>query len=506
VPVEGHDLELRGSHAIIRLMEDLLPRLRKYVARHSLFVPGAKVVLGVSGGPDSLCLLHLLHRLAPELELHLFAAHLNHHLRGADADGDAAFVVRIARDLGVPCTVGHADVSRLAATQHLSMEEAARHARYHFLSEVAASTGASAIAVGHNADDQAETVLMHFLRGSGVDGLRGMLPRATLGDYRLIKDPDLSIQLVRPLLDISRANIAAYCAAHDLHPRFDVSNEDRTIFRNRLRHELLPFMEAYNPAIRRVLATTARVMAGDQETLRAETTRAWARAVRVADPGQVQFDLDGWRSLPVGLQRATLREAIQYLRQSLRDVGWEHVERAVILGRAGRSGQCVTLVAGLVAELGYEVLRVSEEGTPSHTALPHVSGSIRLQAPGVTLLADGWSVMVRDADAGETPEDAGGPDPWHARLDADAVGPDLLLRPRLPGDRFRPQGMGGHRSKLNEFMINAKVPRGARNEWPILVGQNGIAWVCGLRVDEGAIVRRDTRRVWRVTFIRQAGG
>ena len=164
-------------------MDDLLARVRQYAQRYRLFSPGETVVVGVSGGPDSLCLLHLLRRLAPELRLWLHVAHLHHGLRGAEADADAAFVAELADCWGLPCTVGRADVAALAREAGLSLEEAARQARYRFLAGVAEAGGAATLAVGHNADDQAETVLMHFLRGSGAAGLRGMLPRTPLDDY-----------------------------------------------------------------------------------------------------------------------------------------------------------------------------------------------------------------------------------------------------------------------------------------------------------------------------------
>ena len=182
-------------------MDDLLTRVRQYAQRYRLFSTGETVVVGVSGGPDSLCLLHLLRRLAPELRLWLHVAHLHHGLRGAEADADAAFVAELADCWGLPCTIGRADVAALAREAGLSLEEAARQARYRFLAEVAEAGGASTLAVGHNADDQAETVLMHFLRGSGAAGLRGMLPRTALDDYRVFQAASESIVTSRKLKD-----------------------------------------------------------------------------------------------------------------------------------------------------------------------------------------------------------------------------------------------------------------------------------------------------------------
>lgn len=509
-------------------MNDFLSRVRKYVHRYELFRPGETVVVGVSGGPDSLCLLHVLQWLAPELALRLHVAHLNHGLRGADADADAAFVADLADRWGLPASIGRVDAAALAESAGLSLEEAARHARYAFLAEVAQAVGGSAVAVGHNADDQAETVLMHFLRGSGVAGLRGMLPRSPLADYRLSglvlsgvtampeekeaaanhapRPAAWTLALVRPLLAVPRVDIEAYCVAYGLAPRFDRSNEDTTFYRNRLRHELLPFLATYNPAIRDVLTRTAEVLAGDFAILQAALAEAWAAVALPAPPGEVRFDLAGWRRLPIGLQRATVREAVHRLRWSLRNINWEHVDRAVWCGREGSTGQSATLAAGLALEVGYRALRIAAEGTPWTDDVPQVAAPLRLSAPGITTLGGDWLVSVRRLAASELP--AGwdeNRDPWTAWLDADAVGDEMILRPRQPGDRFRPHGLGGHSTKVNEFMINLKVSRDLRASWPLLAGQQGIAWLCGLRVDEHARVQPDTHWVWEVRVARRAG-
>jgi tRNA(Ile)-lysidine synthase len=549
-------------------MADLLPQVRRMIRRYDLLRDGMALVVGVSGGPDSLCLLHLLMRLAPEMGLRLHVAHLDHGLRGAESDADADFVVEFAARLGLPCSVDRADVAVSARGAGLPLEEAARQARYRFLADVAAAVGADAVAVGHNADDQAETVLMHFLRGSGVAGLRGMLPKTPLGEFRLSGEarerrgggagelgsggarapflahaplPPLSFfpTLIRPLLATPRAAIEAYCAEHGLQPRFDRSNEDTTIYRNRLRHELLPILEGYNPRIREVLAHTAEVLGGDHEVLRAALDEAWDRVrTREGESGSVgesrplaqspahsfspssdvvHLDLAAWRALPLGLQRATIREAIHRLRASLRNINWEHVERAVWLAREGTTAQKATLAAGLELEIGYRTLRIGSEAAPVSLlqraslfqpgasppgGVPQIGASLPLAAPGEAAIGGGWRLQVSAGHQYGQPKDRGaGADPWVAFLDEDALGSDLLLRPRQPGDRFQPQGLSGHSTKLNEFMINAKVPKGARAGWPLLCGAAGIAWVCGLRVAEWAIVRPETRAVLAVQFI-----
>jgi tRNA(Ile)-lysidine synthase len=215
------------------------------------------------------------------------------------------------------------------------------------------------------------------------------------------------------------------------------------------------------------------------------------------------FDLPAWRGLPLGLQRATLREAIHRLRASLRNINWEHVEAAVWLAREGSTGQAATLAAGLELRIGYRSLRIAAEGAAWRPDVPQVKGEAPLAVPGVTKLDDGWRVEVLRGRREALPVDFNASaDPWAAILDAAAIGAELLLRPRQPGDRFQPQGLGGHSVKLNEFMINAQVPRDARAGWPLLVGAGGIAWVCGLRIAERTIVRSATEEVWQVRIVR----
>jgi tRNA(Ile)-lysidine synthetase-like protein len=354
------------------IMSHLVARAARFIARHELFTPRCTVVVGVSGGADSLCLLHVLRELAPSLELRVHVAHLNHGLRGAEAADDAEFVQDLAAAWGLPATVASEDVQGYADEHRLALEEAARQVRYAFLASTAVASGARHIAVAHHADDQAETVLMHFLRGSGVGGLRGMLPVTPLTDYRALSARAAvdaqAVLLVRPLLAERRVEIEAYCAEHGLVPRIDTSNADTRIYRNRLRHQLLPVLRGYNPNIESVLTHTADVMAGDYELLQKAAEDALEA---IAVPGQSQgpgvaFHLQPWRDLPLGLQRATIRLAVIRLRRTLRNINWEHVEHAVRVGREGETGASATIAAGLALTVDYQVLRIRPECDASH--------------------------------------------------------------------------------------------------------------------------------------------
>jgi tRNA(Ile)-lysidine synthetase-like protein len=486
---------------------------------HRLVIPGETLVVGVSGGPDSLCLLHILRRLAPEFSLSLHVAHLNHQMRGPEADADAAFVAGLAADWGLPATIESADVPALARLHKLAPEEAARRARYSFLARVAVQVGARTIAVAHNADDQTETVLMHWLRGSGLAGLRGMLPatpmgdlRFEIGDWRLeVPSPISNLQpltLIRPLLDIPRADIEAYCARHNLQPRFDRSNLDTTYFRNRLRHELIPYLETYNVNIREILRRSATVVAADYELLRQQLEVTWGQVVRTESDQAVTFGLAAWRALPLALKRSTLREAIHRLRRALRNIDFVHVENALEILRDGETGAQATLPQGLILTIGYDSFTVAGQDYRALPNLPLLLTEIpvsvavpgRAQLPGTDWVLQ-VEVLPRSVVSDQALVAAQG---WEAYLDAAAVGSSPVLRPRRPGDHFCPPGMGGRSKRVNELMINEKIPASWREHIPLLVnGEGQIVWVCGWRPDERACVTDSTQQVVWLRFGRE---
>ncbi|HSN77846.1 MAG TPA: tRNA lysidine(34) synthetase TilS, partial [Anaerolineae bacterium] len=409
----------------------------------------------------------------------------------------------------LPCTVEQADVAALAAQTGASLEEAARDARYSFLGRLADQLDAPAVAVGHNADDQAETVLMHFLRGSGLAGLRGMTPRGTLPPPRVSgvrgQVSSAGCSLIRPLLFVPRTEILAYCVEHDLKPRYDRSNEDTTFFRNRLRHELLPLLEGYNPQIRRILASTAAVLADDYELLRGNLLGEWPDVVMQEGDDQLVLNLDAYRSLPIALQRGVLREAVHYLRTSLRNINFIHVDNALWLLREGTTGERMTLPAGLEIVLGYDRFAVGDEGVELPVDdLPQMDVEwLLLPVPGIANLP-GWQIeTVLLAPADLPPGWQANADPWQATLDAEVLGPAPALRTRREGDRFQPLGMAGRSKGLAELFTNTKVPAPARDQWPLLVTSSGdIAWICGLRIDQRARVTPATQRVIHVRLRR----
>ena len=354
---------------------------------------------------------------------------------------------------------------------------------------------------------------MHWLRGSGLAGLRGMQPVSRLEELRL-EGEELEptrkkdeLLLLRPLLEVSRAEIEAYCTAHHLQPRFDRSNLDATYYRNRLRHELLPFLETFNPGFRQVVLRSANVMAADYAYLHEQAAKAWAEVVLHEDREAITFDLARWRALPLSLQRSILRQAIHHLRRSLRNINWVHVENAVQVLQTGNTGMMVTLPRGLEATLGYEQFTVATKSySETPPDMPRVRTETTLHIPGRTPLPDSrWSVAAEIVDRNMLPPAAlRHAQPWQAYLDYAVSGSQLLMRPRRSGDRFWPQGLGDKPTTLNHFMTNAKIPRAWRDTIPLLVSPQQLLWLAGWRIDERGKVTDKTTQVLVLSFV-QAG-
>ncbi len=443
------------------------------VARPFLFPPHSKLLIAVSGGPDSLVLLHILAAIFPPETL--VVAHLNHGWR-VEAAAEAEFVRDTAVSLNIPCHIEKTDVIGLARAEGLSLEEAGRQARYDFFARLARQVGARAIVVGHHADDQAETVLMHLLRGSGLAGLRGMLPVSPLSGAD-------DLWLLRPLLTTTRDEIEEYCREHGLNPISDPTNQDVTYFRNRLRHELLPHLTDYNPQIAQRLQHLAMVTAADYELLAQLTQEKWAEIVHESGPDWVELDKAAWQALPLSVRRSTLRLAVRQLRSDLRDVGFQPIEQARRVAEKGDTGSQATLPGGVMLTVGYDQLTITAESGAAPTLLPQVVGdtAVPLPIPGRIKLANGWVLTAKILEDADLAQVMANPDPWQAFV---AVERPLFLRTRQAGERMQPLGMSGQLGKLKEIMIDRKIPARLRSAWPLVVTESHPVWLVGHLVDE----------------------
>jgi tRNA(Ile)-lysidine synthase len=455
------------------------------------------LVVGVSGGPDSLCLLDILHKTG----MRVVAAHMNHQLR-TEADQDAEQVQRIADYYGIPCVIKVEDARAYAKVHMLSIEEAARIVRYRFLFAEAEKRDAQAVVVGHTADDQVETVLMHLLRGAGLEGLKGMEA------WQVPNAWSKEVALARPLLEMWREETVAYCQENGLQPVTDQSNFDRIYFRNRLRQEVIPMLENHSPRLREKLVRLAEVLRGDLQILEPAVESAWRESLRQIGDGYVSFKGQVFLEQLVGMQRRLVRRAMDQLRSGLRDIGFETVERALVFLRQPVPRGQVDLANGLRLFVEGDTVWVATwEADLPGMEWPKVRGEpVYLSRPGSISLEDGWQLVLEDVmnvEEGKrlTYENR---DPYQAWLDADQLPGELEVRGRREGDCIKPLGMEGHSVKITDLMVNVKMPRRARASWPLVCCPDEVLWVPGYTTSHMSRVQSVTRRIYHIKLVRVA--
>ena len=469
-----------GALAASRVAQRLERLVLRFAQEHDLFAGQTRVVLAVSGGPDSVALLLILAHLRMALDLKLWVAHFDHGLRArSQREAERAFVSRLAEELGLAFLFGQGDTRAYARRHHLSLEEAARILRYAFLAREAERLGAGAVATGHTASDQVETVLMHIIRGSGLAGIAGMQPRAPWpfpGHAGLV--------LLRPLLAVSRRHTERYCQEEGLSPCLDATNLLLEPLRNRVRHELLPLLRRYNPRVQQALLRLADAAAADAAYLD-ETANLFWQALAQHSHHSVEFSRLELAALSPALQIRLLLAAAQHLLGDAPQIETVHL-RAMQAALTGRAKHRLSLPGGLAFAAQGESVRLALEQEAATQPIPDTP----LIVPGRTKVS-GWRV-----EAEVLPGEAAAPtnDPYEAFLDLDALGSTLSVRSRRPGDRLRPLGLGGEK-KLQDLLVDAKVPQDQRDGVPLVCAAWGIAWVVGLRLDERARTGPDTPTV-----------
>ena len=457
------------------------------------------LVVGVSGGPDSSALLLCLHRLSEPHRLRLHVAHLNHNFRGEEAEEDARFVRSVAEEMGLPSTIVKRHPRAGDVTNSSSFEQAARETRYGFLAEVASDVGASAVVVGHTADDLAETVMLHILRGSGLHGLRGM---AELSPWPWPAQVP-ALTLFRPLLEANKSDTVSYCRELGRTFRDDSGNYLERFTRNRIRNHLLPLLaQDYNPRVRDSLVRLSRISAWELDFIEQETVKAWPQVVIEVESG-VRFRRPEFTSLHPLLQRMVLRKAYALLMGNTRRLQESHLTSMTEAAMGKNSGVTLDLPGGLKLHLAYNIMLLSRDaGFPCPSPLIKEDYPVGLPMAGEqekVTRAGPWTITIQRVSSSLAPlqqqgqganpfvfqeQSAGDISPenqWTEYLDGSNLGAKLILRSRRPGDRFQPLGMDRHK-KLQDFFTDSRVPRNWRDRVPLLTSQNGIAWVVGYRI------------------------
>jgi tRNA(Ile)-lysidine synthase len=470
-------------------------RVSAFIRRNRLLSKGDCLLLAVSGGADSVCLLHVMLSLKEELGIKLHVAHLDHQLRGEESDADAAYVAGLAQSLDIPCTVSKADVRGYQRKNRLSLEEAAREVRYNFLAETAAAAGAEIIVTGHTLDDQVETIMLHIIRGSGIAGMVGLNAKSE----RLLNGNQFYI--IRPLLEISREETQRYCLEHDLMARVDSSNLSLSMLRNRIRLKLLPEIKKYNPAFVESLLRNSAIAADEIAFLNSEAEKVWDSVIREQDD-VIILDKERFDALPDALKRHLLRVAIKRLLGTLKDIEERHIgEITGVLKK--QAGKYINLPYGLIFAVEYDRYLLGRN-TKTICPFPEIAVEEIIRIPGVTNIS-GWSVETSVME-NNLPVDRD--NQFTAYLDADKCGGSLIVRSRLEGDRFQPLGFDTPK-RLNRFMIDMKITQSWRERIPLvcchgqgLPAHGQIAWVAGYRIDDRYKVTCNTMRVLKIEFKR----
>jgi tRNA(Ile)-lysidine synthase len=528
----------------------LLDQLRRTNSERQLIRPGAQVLVAVSGGADSLALLCALSSLRDELGISLVAAYLNHEMRGDAGAADAQFVREIAGGWQIPVEAGSRDVPALARRTGLSLEEAGREARYRFFGRAARRAGCDTIATAHTADDRAENVILHLLRGTGLDGLAGFPARRPLRFNRPTP------VVIRPLIDVTRAVVLAYCAENHLQPRHDVTNDSPEFLRNRVRHELLPLLEArYSPALRRHLVRLARLAEEETELLDDQAWELVRRAILGMEIGASSEYASGQEQEGdhgVGYSRVHRRQDGSSAAILVQDARASSESEAVALrlsrpvlssappalARRALRLALGAIVPGPPAELAtverlLSLARGERPGfmLPGHRLMARITDRelvlephdpircfveaepIPLAIPGVTTL--GWSdgTIVARIIPSRTEGSADCRSPYsllptpagEALIDCDRLDGSLTVRPPRSGDRIQPLGMTGRR-KLQDIFTDQKLSRAARRRVPVVIAGDTIVWVAGCCVSEAAKVTPRTRQAVGLVWERGGGG
>jgi len=455
-----------------------IKKVRDTIIKYNMIRDGDRVVVAVSGGPDSVCLLDILQELKDELGIELVVAHFDHGLRPGEDEAETKFVESLTAALNLPFETKKAGPGM--GQEGASLEERARHARYQFLEEVKEKFVSQKIAIGHNLNDQAETVLIRLLRGSGPSGLAGI-------------PPCREEKIIRPLIEITRGQIKSYLELKGLPHMTDSSNLQACYLRNKIRLELLPRLREYQPRIVELLGRTADIMRNDEfwlATMAEEWVERWAET---RGDGEIRIPLSSFAMLADALKNRVIRYAIKKTGGSLRRVSLRHIEAINQMAMGEKPQTRVNLPKGIIAKKVYD--RLVFTGTKDTRSEDFF---YLLDRPGTfDLTTLGRTILLAEMEKAALSEM--GTSRWCAYLNADRLTYPLTIRNVRPGDKFVPLGMSGHK-KLKDFFMDLKVPSEDRGQTPILFCRDIPIWVCGFRIDDRFKILPETKKILKVTF------
>ena len=473
----------------------LVQSVEKTLVEFKMLQSGDKVLVAVSGGPDSVALLHVLLALQAKIDIRIGIGHLNHGLRSSAATRDAAFVSSLGNKMGLPAHVAAEDIQNLHQQHKGSLEALGRKARYNFFSRIARKFGYSKIALGHHADDNAELILMNLFRGSGPLGLSGI-------------PPVRNNRYIRPLIEQPRKRIMEYLQDIQAAYVLDATNNDLRFLRNRIRHELIPGLtRGYNPNLVDTLNRTAAIFRDEDDWLNQYSGRIF-NTLAEGDATTLRIPVSKLLENHGAIQRRTIRTALGHIKGDLKSITLQHIDAVLRLCREGSIDQQLHLPGRLlVRKQSHNHLLISEQPLPtSSRADLHPAGPIPFYTVPVpnpdtvirTVTAEEAGItLVLSAMPAESMGSLTSAGQHTAFFDMDKLTFPMLLRNTLPGDRFMPLGMQGTQ-KVKNFFINNKIPREIRRKTPVLLSSDTIAWVVGHRIDDGVKITQQTRNVLKI--------
>ncbi len=448
-------------------------RVYENIIEHGLIDREDNILIGLSGGPDSVYLFHQLLAFRKEVPFKIYIAHVNHGVRGEEAKRDEDFVRDLSRKYNIPFYLKKADMDGYARELGISKEDAGRRIRYGFFREILRDLGGGKIAVGHNKNDQAETMLMRFFRGASLDGLKGM-------DFK-------ADDIIRPILNIDREDIEAYLLDRDLDAKIDRTNLETLYMRNRTRLELIPYIEDnYNKNLIDTLTRNGEILREDGEFLNQLAQREF-KSLASLDPKRVSLDLMTLNKLDYPISSRVLRLAIKEVKGDLHGIEKGHIDLILDLAKTGKTGKSLNIIDNLIFKTSYGLGIVEEEIHAENFKLELEDslslGDYKLEFSKISA-SSYWSKSREEGSK---------------YIDLDKVKGDLFLRNRRPGDYFQPLGMKG-RKKLKDIFIDEKVPRDLRDRIPLLCDSENIVWILGYRVSEIYKVDKETKNILKIKY------
>jgi len=449
----------------------LLDKVKQTIAKRSMLSEKDRVLVGLSGGPDSVCLLHVLNSLKDEFKLNIHAIYVDHGLRPDEIPAEREFCKKICENLGIPFITKSIDVKSHAAEFGLNKQEAARDLRYKAFEDTAVEIGANKIALAHNADDQAETFFMRILRGSGAKGLAGI--------------PPVRGKIIRPLIETERKNIEEFLDSLSQSFITDSSNLKKDYFRNWLRLSVMPEFKKQNPDLINTLSRVIEIVREEDNYLELIVTKTLMKLIPKKTDKTIELFLVPLENMDRVILRRVLRRAIDAV-QGLRGIGFVHIEDIIELVKKGQSGDRLYLPKGIRAIKGYSTLKLTSD-------LPSKLGEYSLDIPGEVVLKEAGVLMKADflSNQQSAVSDQG---KEKVLIDAEKIKSPLAVRGRKSGDFFYPAGFG-KKKKLQDYFVDAKIPRDERDSIPIVLSGDNIVWIAGYRADERFKVTAETKKV-----------